>query len=71
MVLLIKAKFWVFKHLKTVGQLHEQAGRGQHVCMHRWVYHHGGDGAAQGVKMIYAAGGDPLSTSHQGKGLYG
>ena len=23
------------------------------------------------VKMIYAAGGDPLSTSHRGKGLYG
>ena len=25
----------------------------------------------RGVKMIYAAGGDPLITSHQGKGLYG
>ena len=24
----------------------------------------------RGVKIIYAAGGDPLSTSHQGKGLY-
>ena len=25
----------------------------------------------RGVKMIYAADGDPLSTSHRGKGLYG
>ena len=25
----------------------------------------------RGVKMIYAAGGDPLCTSHQRKGLYG
>ena len=25
----------------------------------------------RGVKIIYAAGGDPLSTSHRGKGLYG
>ena len=25
----------------------------------------------RGVKMIHAAGRDPLSTSHRGKGLYG
>ena len=34
------------------------------------VWYHGGDGVAQGGEMIYAAGGDPLSTSHRGKGLY-
>ena len=39
LVLLIKAKFWVDKHLKTAGQLHEHAGRGQHVYMHSRVYH--------------------------------
>ena len=39
LVLLIEAKFWVIKHLKTIGQLHEHAGKGQHVYMHRWVNH--------------------------------
>ena len=39
LVLLIKDKFWVDKHLKTAGQLHEHAGRGQHVYMHSRVYH--------------------------------
>ena len=32
---------------------------------------HGGNGAAQGGENEYAAGGDPLSTPHPGKGLYG